>query len=832
MNSKNQQELLNEIAKYKKEIELLKENQKSLETLIDDSASATIVGNNKGQIIKANKKALEISQFTFEEISNKKVNELLISESIPESFSRKDFKEPSTEFSSEHILKRKDGKKLFVSTRTKLLSDKNYQIIINNINKRKKAELALIDSEKRYRLLAENIHDVVWTCSVRLKTVFISASIVKITGFTPEVYYAKPLSELITPISLQLIKDTIRKEREKLKTGTYSLNKYSKTIEIKLLHKQFSSIWVELTSTVIQNQFNEIIGFQGVIRNIDSHKKILEILDKNKLKYNFALKSTDSGVWELNADLTKITIDDNLIALLGYNNKEIKPFLNDWISITYKDDRLTLIDYLQDLLDGKKTTMAYECRRIHKSGKVLWFKDYVQAVTDSDGKTLELIGTSKNITNEKTTEEKKYKYFASLQMLINSTFHFLKLSDLEQIYDYTGHVLLQNIPNSIIVFSKINPVTLEAKPFKFYGINEPRFVKQSEKLKYKPYDTIVQLNQQIFNLLEKEVLIEHNGGFADFIECIYPADYSAQIKNTFDFANLFMIGSLSDGQLNNSTHIIFREDGELQNKEFIEAFISLSSIIINKKKTEIQLKKLNATKDKFFSIISHDLKNPFNTFIGFSGLIVQNIEKISKEKVLEFSKLINESALQSYEMMQNLFNWVVSQKAGIEVKPVPVDINKLINSNINLFSSDAIKKGISVKLITEDKFDFFADIDMMNTIFRNLISNALKFTKKDGSINISYWKNENIVQFEVKDNGVGIPENDQESIFNIDTNKSTPGTENERGTGLGLVLCREFVEQQGGRIWVESEEGKGSNFIFYIPLDLKTKKSKSTLSMI
>lgn len=182
--------------------------------------------------------------------------------------------------------------------------------------------------------------------------------------------------------------------------------------------------------------------------------------------------------------------------------------------------------------------------------------------------------------------------------------------------------------------------------------------------------------------------------------------------------------------------------------------------------------------------------------------------------------------------MQNLFNWVVSQKAGIEVKPVPVDINKLINSNINLFSSDAIKKGISVKLITEDKFDFFADIDMMNTIFRNLISNALKFTKKDGSINISYWKNENIVQFEVKDNGVGIPENDQESIFNIDTNKSTPGTENERGTGLGLVLCREFVEQQGGRIWVESEEGKGSNFIFYIPLDLKTKKSKSTLSMI
>jgi len=832
MNNNKQQDLLDQIENYKKEVEFLKENQKSLETLIDDSATAIIIGNSKGQIIKANKKALELTQFELEEIINRKVNELLISETIPESFSRKDFKEPSTEFSSEHILLRKDGKKLFVSTRAKLLADKNYQIIINNINKRKKAELALIDSEKRYRLLAENIHDVVWTCSIHLKTIFISASIVKITGFTPEVYYSKPLSELVTPISLQLIKETIRKEREKLKTGTYSLNKYSKTIEIKLLHKQFSSIWVELTSTIIQNQFNEIVGFQGVIRNIDSHKKILEILDKNKLKYNFALKSTDSGVWELNADLTKITIDENLISLLGYNNKEIKPFLNDWISITYKEDRLTVIDYLQDLLEGKKTTMAYECRRIHKSGKILWFKDYVQAITDSEGKTLELIGTSKNITDEKTTEEKKYKYFASLQMLINSTFHFLKLQELEQIYDYSGQILLQNIPNSIIVFSKINPVTHKAKPFKFYGINEARFVKQSQQLKNKIDESVIHLNQQIFNLLEKEVLIEHKGGFNDFIQCIYPLEDSLQINETFNFGKTYMIGSITDGQLKSSTHIIFREEGELQNREFIEAFISLSSIIINKKKTEIQLKKLNATKDKFFSIISHDLKNPFNTFIGFSGLIVQNIEKISKEKILEFAKLINESALQSFEMMQNLFNWVVSQKSGIEVKPVPIDIHKLINSNIKLFSSEALKKVITVTLISDSDFEFYADVDMMNTIFRNLISNALKFTNKDGLIKIAYWKNDNIVQFEVEDNGVGISENNQQSIFNIDTNKSTLGTENEKGTGLGLVLCREFVEQQGGRIWVESNKDKGSKFIFYIPLDLNTRNIKASISEI
>jgi PAS domain S-box-containing protein len=832
MNIKEKQELLDEIAKYKEEIEFLKEKQKSLESIIEDSATALIIGNNKGQIIKANKKALELSQFSIDEITNKKVNELLISESIPVSFSRKDFKEPSSEFSSEHILLRKDGKKLYVSTRTKLLSDKNYQILINNINKRKKAELALVESEKRYRLLTENIHDVVWTCSIRLKTIFVSASIVKITGFTPEVYYLKPLSELITPISLQLIKDTIRKEREKIKTGAFSLNKYSISLEIKLLRKEFKSIWVELTSTVIQNQFGEIVGFQGVLRNIDSHKKTLEILDKNKLKYNFALKSTDSGVWELDGDLTKINIDENLVNLLGYTTKELKPFLNDWISLTYKDDRLAVIDFLQDLLDGKKMTMSYECRRIHKNGKILWFKDYVQAVPNAEGRTVELIGTSKNITEEKRTEEKKYKYFAGLQMLINSTFHFLKLSQLDQIYDYTGRVLLQNIPNSIIIFCTINPVTSEAKPFKFYGVNEPRFLKQIETLNYNPYSSSVKLSQPIFKMLEREMLIEHKGGFKDFVKSIFSPEDSALINKTFNLSNLHLIGSLSDHQLNSGIIIIFREETELQNKEFIEAFISLSSIIINKKKTEIQLKKLNTTKDKFFSIISHDLKNPFNTFIGFSGLMIQNIDKISKEKVLEFAKLIHNSALQSYEMMQNLFEWVISQKSGIEVKPVLFNISALIGSNIKLFSGDAIKKGITIKLISDNDFEFYADIDMMNTIFRNLISNAIKFTNKDGLIQISYRINEKAVQFEVEDNGIGIPKKDQIRIFNIDTNKSTIGTENEKGTGLGLVLCHEFVEQQGGQIWVESEEGKGSKFIFYIPLDLNIRDTKSDISVV
>jgi len=404
-------------------------------------------------------------------------------------------------------------------------------------------------------------------------------------------------------------------------------------------------------------------------------------------------------------------------------------------------------------------------------------------------------------------------------MLINSTFHFLKLNELDQIYDYTGQLLLQNIPNSIIIYSSINHHTKEAKPIKFYGVNAPKLIIQTELVNFTPYTSTIPLSDQVYNLLENEMLIELKGGFKDFILNHFPLKESQILLENMNFENMFLVGSYTEGQLSGSIAIILREEGVLKNKEFIEAFISLSNIILNKKKTEIELKTLNATKDKFFSIISHDLKNPFNTFIGFSGLIIQNIDKISKEKILEFSNLIHDSALQSYEMMQNLFEWVVSQKGALQVKLATIHINALILSNIKLFSSDAVKKGIKINLVNEDDTNIIADIDMLNTIFRNLISNALKFTNKDGEIKISYTKTENATQFEVEDNGLGISDKNQQKIFKIGTNKSTAGTDNEKGTGLGLILCREFVELQGGKIWVESELGKGSKFKFYIPLN-------------
>ena len=816
---KEKKDLLEKLEKYKKRNLKLKEKVKSLENILQESAAAIIIGNKKGKIIDANNKAIQLSLYDYDELLKLKVPDLLLRENIPESFSRKDLHEPSNEFSSEQIMLRKNGKKLFVSVKTKLLPNRSYQLIITNINKRKKAELQLIESEKRYRLLAENIHDVVWVASKSLKIKYISSSISKITDYSHDVYYTKPLYELVTPISYQLIRETFRRETEMLKTGTTSASKHMTTLEIKLINKKHTNIWVELTATIIRNQFGEPSGFQGVLRNIDKQKKAQETLAKRNQLYDFALKNTESGVWELDADLTGIRIDENLLNILGYEDSEIKPHLNEWINLTVKKDRITVIDILQDLLDGKKVTMSYECRRIHKSGEIFWFSDYVEAVVDNNGKVIELIGTSKNITKEKITEEKKYRYYAGLQILTDSTFHLLKLPDLESICDYAGKVLLQTIPNSIIVFSQVDSETKASKPFKFYGVNEPKLFQILKNSSYIPYAGEVILPKKEATLFEKKTLIEYEGGFFNFVNAVFSKEDAYEINKAFDFANLHMIGLSNNEKVSSSIIIISREKSELKNKEFIEAFINLISVVINRKNIEIELKNLNQTKDKFFSIISHDLKNPFNTFIGFSGLILQNIETISQEKIIEFTKLIHDGAVQSYDMMQNLFDWVSSQKGTIEPNKVEIDLPGLINSIIKLFASEARKKEIELRLISNSGFKFVSDIDIINTILRNLVSNALKFTENKGHIDISFSKTKDSVQFHIEDNGVGIPKEKQSQLFNVLTNKSTKGTNHEKGTGLGLVLCSEFVEVLGGKIWVESEEKKGSRFSFTVPTD-------------
>lgn len=228
-----------------------------------------------------------------------------------------------------------------------------------------------------------------------------------------------------------------------------------------------------------------------------------------------------------------------------------------------------------------------------------------------------------------------------------------------------------------------------------------------------------------------------------------------------------------------------------------------------------KLKTMNATKDKFFSIIAHDLRSPFNAILGFSELIKCEVRDGKNiERVEEYNANINDSAKNLFNLLENLLQWANEQRGVLEFTPTQFDLYDLIQSNLTIFKLKADDK--SIKLFSDIKPNTvaFGDINMVNTIVRNLISNALKFTEKNGEIYLSTKQDGNFIHLSVKDTGIGISKKDQNKLFRLDCNFTTIGTNDESGSGLGLILCEEFVKKNGGEIWVESEENKGSTFVF------------------
>lgn len=244
---------------------------------------------------------------------------------------------------------------------------------------------------------------------------------------------------------------------------------------------------------------------------------------------------------------------------------------------------------------------------------------------------------------------------------------------------------------------------------------------------------------------------------------------------------------------------------------------------INRMNDEIEvqrdsLKQLNKTKDKFFSIIAHDLKSPFNSIKGFTELMIENIHEYDEEKKLKFLKIIKGSTTKASDLLNNLLIWANNQSGNLKYNPLKVELIKQVSDAISLLEIQAINKEINIVNNVENNLFVNADINMFDTILRNLISNAIKFTEPKGEIQIFSSIDKNFVEISVKDNGIGISKSDVKKLFSIDVKNSNIGTANEQGSGLGLILCKDFVERHGGKIWVQSTINKGSEFTFTLPV--------------
>jgi signal transduction histidine kinase len=235
------------------------------------------------------------------------------------------------------------------------------------------------------------------------------------------------------------------------------------------------------------------------------------------------------------------------------------------------------------------------------------------------------------------------------------------------------------------------------------------------------------------------------------------------------------------------------------------------------KESEQQLRELNVSKDRFFSIIAHDLKGPLGSLKGLTQFAEEHLDNYSPNKLKEIVVLQRKTTENLVKLLGNLLTWSRIQRGMLEYSPQSINVKGVVDRNVTLFMPNAEKKQITLKSSIPEEVVAYADFHMVDTVVRNLISNALKFTHPGGTIDVSIRQDEKYIEVSVSDTGIGIGKEHLPKLFRIETKYKRAGTAREKGTGLGLILCKELVEQNSGEIWVESEVGKGTVFRFTLP---------------
>lgn len=320
-----------------------------------------------------------------------------------------------------------------------------------------------------------------------------------------------------------------------------------------------------------------------------------------------------------------------------------------------------------------------------------------------------------------------------------------------------------------------------------------------------------------------------NAHYSDFTKLIHPDDYDNAMRameyHLMGKADLYQVTYRI--QAKDGSYRWFYDRGSITERDESGRPLKIKGIVFDDteriesalalEQSEKELKYVNATKDKFFSILAHDLRNPFSVIMGMADILKSDLDAFSRQDLIDMLGRIKDSSENAWHLMEDLLTWSQSQSGKIGFSPEPLKLLQLIEQAISPYEEFARKKNITYSLDVAKDFMLHADEFMLKTILRNLFSNAVKFTPNEGRIVISAENKGIHARISVKDTGVGMDAKTKENLFRIDRQQKSQGTEGESGTGLGLVLCKEFVERHNGKIEVKSEAGKGSTFILRLP---------------
>lgn len=648
----------------------------------------------------------------------------------------------------------------------------------------------LVDSWERFRKLTHHSHDLNKIISTNGVIKFESSAVERILGTRDGDRIGKSFFDFIYPEDVDRVEKTVQKIlADPLTIGSAEYR-----------YKRNDGSWVVLES-FMQN-FVDDPNIDGVIinsRDVTDRRLAEENVKKSEQRFR--------SIWENSRDGMRITDPDGMILMVNnmFSNMvkmEPKRLIGESFSSIYKE---TFQDSIQEKyfksFDNGDIVGRHEEEIKLWDDSVLWFSISNSYIQLDDGSRV-VLSIMRDIT-----ESKKSDLIRQIIYKINNTVF--------EAADYQD--LLKRVHEVFREFIKSDNFFIATHKKGAKTISIPYIVDQAESLSDIPIKKtftgyVIKKGEPVL-LSEKETLEMIESGQAELKGKIAKVWAGIPFLIRDDLTGVMVIQDYEDEDaisINQMEILKFLSD---QVGLVMDRILARSELV----ESENNLREANQTKDKFFSILAHDLRNPFVTILGFSDILHEDYAEMDDDGRLDLIYEMRTTAQNTYGLLENLLNWSRSETGNLKINPRLFKLQGMVENIYGVVDGNARMKEIDLEIEIDSGIKVFADKSTVETALRNLITNAIKFTPEGGRVKVIAKDKGRQIEIAVQDNGIGIKDEVKEKLFDLKENTSTRGTANEAGSGLGLVLCKEFIEKNDGKIWIESEEGKGSSFIFTLP---------------
>jgi len=487
--------------------------------------------------------------------------------------------------------------------------------------------------------------------------------------------------------------------------------------------------------------------------------------------------------WFLDHEYNQLLWSDGIFEILEINPRKYGASFNNFLEVVHPDD-VKIKNQVQEDLKTNKSPIEINYRLLFNDGRTKWINEICSTDFDNDGNPIRSYGTIQDITKYKLAEENFRQKEEQLKSLIET------IPSLVAIIQNNRFEFINHAGSQILVKNNQLPIQ---------GMRIAKFIPQKSRSNF---------NKKIKSVIHGQIEATFEEKMLRFNGCEFDADVKL-IRTTHNSSPAIQM-IVND--------ITSKKNAE---KELIAIKEQLEKLTVTLSENEISRKELIETKNKFLSIIAHDLRSPFNSIIEFLEILLNQYDDFNDDERKNYLSLIEDDANRTLKLLDDLLEWSKVQTGKMPFQPQQQKLLPIIENVSSTLGFALDLKQIKLSYSVSDEFEIFADKNMLTTIFQNLISNAIKYSNPHGIITIDARSINNQIKIIISDNGIGMSVERKNKLFLIDNQVSTPGTANERGNGLGLIFCKDFIEKHEGKIWVESELGIGSKFIFTLPIPIQ-----------